>query len=74
MKTCPKIKKQHLDPKGYDKMRVKHATQIFSHSVAASMRAAINIGKLDHPHAQLTVDFIKQVDMVFDILNSSTDE
>jgi len=53
-------------------MRVKYATQIFSHSVAASMQAAINIGKLDHPHAQLTVDFIKQVDMVFDILNSST--
>lgn len=72
MSTCPKIRKQHLDPQGYDRMKVRLATQIFSHSVSASMKNAINLGKLKHEKALLTAKFLAGADVAFDLLNSST--
>lgn len=71
MSTCHKITRQHLWPKGYDRMKVKYATQIFSNGVAASMQNAIDRGLLKHEYAQMTVRFIWSMDALFDILNSS---
>nr|CAI5838074.1 unnamed protein product [Callosobruchus analis] len=51
-------------------MKVKYATQVFSNSVAVGMNLYIRFGVLP-PEAKATEEFIRKVNYLFDILNSS---
>jgi hypothetical protein len=64
-----KLKKAHLNPIGQQSMRVRLATQVFSHSVAASLSTCIE-AQLLLPEAIHTADFVSKMDTLFDILNS----
>ena len=37
IRSAPKLTDTHLHPKNFAKMRVKYATQVLSHTVAASI-------------------------------------
>ena len=71
-----KITSLHLRPTGYEKMKVKLAAQIFSHSVSSYM---LEIATLDESLPEderetikRTAFFIALIDRIFDVLNSST--
>ena len=44
--ALPKLTEKHLHPNGYSKMKVKYATQIFSHTVAAAICSYVSMGGL----------------------------
>ena len=69
---CPRLTETHLNPLGFSKMRVKLATQLFSHSVASSFNYAIARGELPENPYRLISEFFTQIDKLFDILNSSS--
>lgn len=72
IKECPKLTTKHLHPNTFEKMRVCLATQLLSHSVSASFDNAVKRGSLpENPYA-LIATLIKELDKLFDILNSST--
>ena len=72
MQLIPKIKRKHiyLPPYG-GKMKVKLATQVLSHTVGAAIGTLIECGFL-LPDARVTETFCYKMDMLFNILNSST--
>lgn len=70
LRLAPKLKKRHIHPISFSKMRVKDAAQIFCHSVAAAMSTCISFGNLD-ASAVYTADFISKVDSLFDAVNCS---
>ena len=51
-------------------MKVKYATQVLSHTVAASLCTYISLGVLP-PSAMGTAQFILKCDTLFDSVNSS---
>lgn len=51
-------------------MKVKLASQVFSHSVAVAMHTYIDFGQIS-PKATATANFIENMNQLFDILNSS---
>lgn len=53
-------------------MRVKLATQVFSHSVAAAMQTAISTGELKSKTALNTANFVETINNLFDALNSKS--
>ena len=69
---CPRLTETHINPKGFEKMRVKLATQLFSHSVASSFTHAIARGELPENPYRLISAFFSSIDKLFDILNSSS--
>lgn len=66
-----RITNAHMEAKGLNSMRVKLATQILSHSVAAGISLLTAIGNLPAEAAN-TADFIGQMDELFDSCNSCT--
>ena len=52
-------------------MRVKYATQVFSHTVAAAICTYVSVGCLP-PSAMGTAELLFRFDSIFDCLNSST--
>ena len=72
MQLTPKIRRRHifLPPYG-GKMKVKLATHILSHTVAASIGTLIDC-KLQPAEAKATELFCLKMDQLFDILNSSS--
>jgi hypothetical protein len=71
IRSCPKLTHRHMSPNGFLKMKVKLATQVLSHSVAAAMMMAISGGLLP-ASATGTAEMVSQFDEIFDCLNSST--
>lgn len=74
-KTCKamtKITERHINPKGFQKMSVKLATQIFSHTVASCIKTCVATGELRSATALNTADFISRLNNTFDALNSSS--
>lgn len=65
-----KITDKHIYPNSFQKMSVKLATQLLSHSVAATIRTCVETGELQSQSASHTADFIDLVDKIFDCLNS----
>lgn len=61
----------HLFPNGFQKMKVKLAVQIFSHTVASSLFTYVSLNALDSS-AIGTAEFLEKCNNVFDILNSSS--
>jgi hypothetical protein len=71
IRTAPKLTEKHLHPNGFSKMKVKYATQIFSHTVAAAICSYVSMGGL--PQSALgTAELLFQFDSIFDCVNSST--
>lgn len=68
-RLCPKLTNEHLSPGNFQKMKVKYASQIFSHSVAAALQTYIDF-KVLPSDANVTVKFIKTINDLFDLLNS----
>ena len=46
IRTTPKLTSKHIDPNGFMKMKVKFASQVFSHSVSAGMLLYVSFGGL----------------------------
>jgi hypothetical protein len=60
-----------MHPNGFSKMKVKYATQIFSHTVAAAICSYVSMVWL--PQSALsTAELLFQFDSIFDFVNSST--
>lgn len=70
LKICFKISNKHLEVRRSDRQKVKFATQLFSHSVSASIRRCITLGKSFPPNSLECADFLKATNDWFDIFNS----
>lgn len=65
-----KITDAHVKPNSFQKMSVKLAAQVFSHSMALTKRICVSTAELKSDTASDTADFIKFTDRSFDCLNS----
>ena len=72
VRLCPKLTTKHIFPNAFEKMKVKYATQIFSHSVASAILTAVKSGKFSgcQESALATATFIEKINKLFDCLNS----
>jgi len=66
---APKLTYFHIYPGPFDKMKVRLAVQVISATVATSMSTALNCGLLPID-SQKTIQFINDIDKLFDIFNS----
>ena len=71
LKMAPKLTKKHIDLPPFTVMRVKLATQILSHTVAAGINTLVKLKKMDEA-ALPTANFIAKFNSLFDVFNSST--
>lgn len=71
IRAAHNLSKCHIEPNGFQKMKVKYAVQVFSNHVAAGMCTQMSSGFLP-TEAIGTIDLIDHFDKLFDILNSST--
>ena len=71
IRCCPKLTQRHLNPNGFEKMKVKYATQVFSHTVASTLLTYVSLGALPS-HAAGTAELLSNFDGIFDSLNSSS--
>lgn len=72
---CTKLTEKHINPNTFERMRVNLAAQVFSRSVSAAIRTAVEMGKMKRNTADIansTANFIEKVDKVFDCLNSGS--
>ena len=69
VRMARKLTNKHIFPTTYDKMRVCIAAQTLSASVAAGIQAMVSTGHLPQ-EAVHTAEFIKEIDELFDSLNS----
>jgi hypothetical protein len=70
IRCCPKLTDKHINPNGFQKMKVKYATHILNNTVAAAILMYVSLGGLP-PSAAGTAEFISTFDNIFDSLNSS---
>ncbi|KAF2896422.1 hypothetical protein ILUMI_09753, partial [Ignelater luminosus] len=61
-----KLTDRHINPNAFEKMKVKLATQIFSHKLATSLET----GEIKSKTMENTAQFLKKMNTLFDILNS----
>lgn len=66
-----KLKKEHVYPDGFQKMRVKLATQVFSKTCAAALKTYYSISNGKHNEINTTATFFEMWDGIFDMFNSS---
>ena len=71
IRSTPKLTEKHIHPNNFQKMKVKLATQVMSHTVAAAICMYVSLGLLP-PTAMGTAELIEKFDSVFDCVNSST--
>lgn len=71
-RALPKLTEAHVFTKFGQKMSVKLALQVMSHSVAAAIKTCIGTGQLNSETAKHTAEFIEFIDQLFDCLNSKT--
>lgn len=70
IRCCTKLTDKHLNPNGFQKMKVKFTTHVFSHTVAAAILMCVSVNALP-PSAAGTAEFLLKFDKIFDSLNSS---
>ena len=70
VRLVPKLTKHHVSPKMFSRMKVKLATQVFSHTVHSAIYACIGMGELPNT-AVHTANFIQMMDKLFDTFNST---
>ncbi|XP_052746941.1 uncharacterized protein LOC128199842 isoform X2 [Bicyclus anynana] len=68
---APALTDQHIHPNGKQKMKVKLAAQVLSHSVAAGIFAKVARNEIS-PEAVVTATLISKMDNIFDSLNADT--
>jgi hypothetical protein len=66
-----KLTEKHIHRTNFNKLRVKLATQVLSHTVAASICMYVSLGGLPSI-AMGTAEFLLKFDSVFDCVNCST--
>lgn len=71
-KALLKITNAHIFPNSFQKMRVKLATQLLSHSMASTIRTCIQTNELKNKHAPDIADFVDFMNKLFDCLNNRT--
>ena len=71
LRCCPKLTKKHISPNGFEKMKVKYATQVLSQTVASTLLTYIALNAIS-PTATGTAELISKFDNLFDCLNSSS--
>ena len=69
IRTAPKLTPKHINPSAFSKMKVKLATQVFSHSVSAGIYTYVALGRLPSK-AIGTAELLSKVDKIFDCCNS----
>lgn len=69
-KALTKITDIHLNPNTFQKMNVRLAVQVLSHSMSSAIDTAVETGQLNSPTAKNTANFIKIMNDAFDALNS----
>ena len=69
IRTAPKLTHRHISPPPFGKMKVKLATQVFSHSVSAGIYTYTTLGGL-HAEAIGTAQLLAKFDKIFDCCNS----
>lgn len=69
-RAMPKITPIHINPNNFQKMRVKYATQIFSHTVASTLKTVAILKSFPSDTIQATVYFVQDMNETFDLLNS----
>ena len=71
IRAAPKITDKHIWPNNFAKMKVKYATQVLSHTVAASICMHVSVGSLSSS-AMGTAECISKFDSLFDAVNVLT--
>lgn len=69
LRVCPKITFSHVNPSPTERMRVKLATQLFSHSVAKGLEFYSKRGTKGLENVKGTVAFSLRFNELFDALN-----
>jgi len=69
LKLAPKLTEKHFNLPPFASMRVRLATQIFSHSLAAGIFTHVSLGAMVLD-AEYTAEFIEMVDGLFDCFNA----
>ena len=70
IRAAPKLTEKHIRPNNFSNMKVKYATQVLSHTVAASICMYVSVGGLPSS-AMGTAELISKFDS-FDCVNIST--
>lgn len=70
-RLVPKISNDHIHSNNFQNMKVKLAAQVFSHSVAAALHTYIIHFKTLPDWEKVTANFIKKINLLFDIFNSN---
>lgn len=70
IRMAPKVTYKHINLPPFAPLRVKLATQVMSHSVAAGISTMCSLGALPN-EAQHTAQFIETMDRLFNCFNSS---
>jgi len=70
-RLAPKLTEKHINPGPFQKMKVKFASQVFSKTVVCAMTTCMADGSLQSTAAD-TIEFIDEMDNLFDIFNSRT--
>lgn len=65
-----KLTDSHINPGPFKKMNCKLALQIFSNSVSAVLKTCVTTGQITSKTASATADFVKELNNLFDCLNS----
>ncbi|KAJ8913806.1 hypothetical protein NQ315_002712 [Exocentrus adspersus] len=71
-KSLLKLTPAHINPSIFEKMKCRLALQIFSNSVAATIRTCVETGELTSDTALNTADFIEYMNNIFDSMNSKS--
>lgn len=69
LRLAPKLTNTHINPNGFEKMRVKYAVQVLSESVAVGISTYVSLGAMTAEVAG-TANFLENFDKLFDIFNS----
>lgn len=71
LKLAPKLTESHINPTNFEKTKVHYATELLSNTVATAISCYIDFQAINES-AKETVTFIKLINDLFDILNSSS--
>ncbi|XP_018405109.1 PREDICTED: uncharacterized protein LOC108781593 [Cyphomyrmex costatus] len=69
IRMLPKITLQHINVNNFNAMRVKYAAQVFSDTMSVALLVAKHF-KVVGPESEYTANFVKDMDNLFDTLNS----
>jgi len=71
LKIAPSLRRQQVEPRQFEKMKVRVAAQLFSHSVSSALQFCVSVGLL--PLAALTTAwFLEFFNTWFDVANART--